>query len=912
MRTIPGRRFTGSRLARGLAACAAIALAAVAGEAGAITLTRSPAAAANCTSVAAPGFTVNWTNPGRAISSNNSWAQANLDGTTSRLLQCLNYGFTVPAQAKVVGIQVNVERRSNRITDGGSHDAAMRIVQGGAIGVVDRSTGTTYPTADATEAHGGPADLWGLAWTAADVNAANFGAAFAATKPSSAGPAHQIRVDHIQIAVTYAPAVVSLVRADANPTAAASVSWTLTFSHAVTGVNAGDFALVQAGGVSGAAITSVTGGGTLWTVTATTGTGNGTLGLDLADNDSIVDTGGTPLGGAGAGNGNFTGEVYTINKLNVSTLNGCSSDSNCPAASRLHTRIANRAFALYLAALKPDGTVETAFNGSATVTLLGRIAAGGAIGANNCPTTATDLSQSLGALAFTAGKRTQAGIVVANAYRDVRVRFACDATNCPPAGVTACSTDNFAVRPDDLAVTATIASPLKAGTVALGDTFTLQARAVANAATTTTYNGTPQVNAALVAAAISGPNNTGTLDGAFAAAAGGTANGTFAYGEVGHFAVGATGVHDSGASRFTIVDPAPGDCTDDFANAYVAADPASKVGCRFGNLAASANFGRFTPDHFASLADGVPIPPIPSVTPFCGTGPAGFTYEGQSALRLRFTLEARNRAGIRTQNYDSAYANGNGLVAVLAENLDDNVDLSARLGHGALPWPVWSAGRFTVDKSGAFGRSAAAGGPFDNLEIGVRVTSGAAGNGDGDGIRVSPEDMSVAGKSGTKLPDTTRVRFGRLWLSSAYGAENITLPVPLEAQYWNGFGFVTNDADDCTTLVPANVRIGGWNPAGFSANLTAANVTLGGAFVAGRGDLKLLAPGARGSAQVCVDLDTAPGLGDTTCQATTPAARVHLQAKRASSPNYDRDPAAAVGFGVHKGPESVIYRRENY
>lgn len=910
MTAFPAHRAFRGPLAR-VAAVAALALAACL-DAHAITLTRNPANAAACTSIAAPGFTVNWTNPGRASASDNSFAQANVDGSTTRLLRCLNYGFTVPAQAKVVGIQVDVERRSNRTSNGGSHDAAMRIVQGGAIGTVDRSTGTTYPTADAFEAHGGAADLWGLAWTAADVNAANFGAAFAATKPSSAGPAHQIRVDLIRISVTYAPVVVSLTRVDANPTAAASVSWTLTFSHAVTGVDAGDFALVQAGGVSGAAITSVVGGGTVWTVTATTGTGNGTLGLDVVDNDSIVDAGGTPLGGALAGDGNFTGEVYTINKLNVATLNGCSPDSNCPAGSRLHTRIANRAFALYLAALKPDGTVETAFNGSATVSLVGRIAAGGPVGADNCPTGATDLTQALGSLAFAAGKRTLTGVVVANAYRDVRVRFACDAANCPPAGVTSCSTDNFAVRPDDLAVTATIASPLKAGTVALGDTFTLHAQARANAAATTTYNGTPQVDTAQVAAVISGPNVTGTLDGAFASAAGGTANGTFAYGEVGHFAIGAAGVHDSGASRFTLADPFPGDCSDDFNNAYAAADPASKVGCRFANQAASANLGRFTPDAFVALADGVPIPPIPSVTPFCGSGPAGFTYEGQSALRLRFTLEARNKAGVRTMNYDASYANGNGLVEVLAENLDDNIDRSARMGHGALPWPVWTSGRFTADKTGAFSRSPAAGGPFDSLEIGVRVTTAAAANGDGDGIRVSPEDMAVAAKNGLKLPGTTRVRFGRLWLTSAYGAENLPLPVPLEAQYWNGFGFVANDADNCTTLVAANTNISAWNPAGFSANLTAANVALGGAFVAGRGNLKLLAPGARGSAQVCVDLDTGAGLGDTTCQATTPASRVHLQAKRAASPNYDRDPAATVGFGVFKGPDSVIYRRENY
>ncbi|MCU1350636.1 MAG: repeat protein, partial [Acidobacteria bacterium] len=56
----------------------------------------------------------------------------------------------------------------------------------------------------------------------------------------------------------------------------------------------------------------VTGSSTIWTVTANTGSGSGTLGLNLADNDSIVDAANNPLGSAGAGNGNFTGEVYNV------------------------------------------------------------------------------------------------------------------------------------------------------------------------------------------------------------------------------------------------------------------------------------------------------------------------------------------------------------------------------------------------------------------------------------------------------------------------------------------------------------------------------------------------------------------------------------------------------------------------
>ena len=64
------------------------------------------------------------------------------------------------------------------------------------------------------------------------------------------------------------------------------------------GVDAADFALATSG-VSGASITGVSGSGTTYTVTASTGTGDGTLGLNLVDNDSITDAAGNPLGGTG-------------------------------------------------------------------------------------------------------------------------------------------------------------------------------------------------------------------------------------------------------------------------------------------------------------------------------------------------------------------------------------------------------------------------------------------------------------------------------------------------------------------------------------------------------------------------------------------------------------------------------------
>ena len=111
------------------------------------------------------------------------------------------------------------------------------------------------------------------------------------------------------------PSVASITRKDTNPTNAASVHFTVTFSADVTGVDISDFTLTTTGGISGASVTGVTGGPTAYTVTVNTGTGNGTIRLDVEDNDSIVDAASNPLGGVGAGNGNFTtGETYVVNK----------------------------------------------------------------------------------------------------------------------------------------------------------------------------------------------------------------------------------------------------------------------------------------------------------------------------------------------------------------------------------------------------------------------------------------------------------------------------------------------------------------------------------------------------------------------------------------------------------------------
>src|SRR6185369_10925183 len=74
----------------------------------------------------------------------------------------------------------------------------------------------------------------------------------------------------------------------------------------------------------------------------------------------------------------------------------------------------------------------------------------------------------------------------------------------------------------------------------------------------------------------------------------------------------------------------------------------------------------------------------------------------------------------------------------------------------------------------------------------------------GNGSITTPTPLvfgSIAFDSGSSF------RYGMLKLASAYGSEMNNLPVALEAQYWNGSAFVTNAADQCTTLASGIVAM---------------------------------------------------------------------------------------------------------
>jgi MSHA biogenesis protein MshQ len=148
-------------------------------------------------------------------------------------------------------------------------------------------------------------------------------------------------------------------------------------------------------------------------------------------------------------------------------------------------------------------------------------------------------------------------------------------------------------------------------------------------------------------------------------------------------------------------------------------------------------------------------------------------------------------------------------------------------------------------------------------------------------------------------------------MRNAYGSELLNLPIPLEAQYWNGSAFIRNDGDSCTSLLPANIGL-----ANFTSNLAAGETSAAAvAFNAGVGNLTLSAPGDGngGSVDLVINLGTtaieAPCSALTPDPVTTGANAGHLQGKWCGA-NYDKDPTARATFGIRKTP--LIYLRENF
>ena len=321
--------------------------------------------------------------------------------------------------------------------------------------------------------------------------------------------------------------------------------------------------------------------------------------------------------------------------------------------------------------------------------------------------------------------------------------------------------------------------------------------------------------------------------------------------------------------------------------------------------------GRFYPDHFFVAAS--PASALTNRSALsCPTSP--FTYLGEN-FGLAFTLQARNTASVITQNYTTASG-----FAKLVPASSAQLGLGARSGATNLTSRVTSissAGTFTAGVSAITATATVnrngtltADGPFAATSVGVAPA-------DSDGVTLLTSDMNVdvdsnAANDHQLVGAPTDFRFGRLRLQSANGSERLPLTMRVEAQYWNGNGFIINGNDSCTPLASNNVALGNYRGNLGSGETTATVLT---AITSGVGTLRLSAPGNGNNGSVDLSINLTSGTAGASCivgmAASTAGSKSWMQGAWCGTA-ADDDPSARATFGIYGASDRVIYLRENY
>ncbi|MFZ4680709.1 MAG: hypothetical protein ACOYLP_11130, partial [Flavobacterium sp.] len=144
-----------------------------------------------------------WSNPGNITAVGSPYATvAPAQQGASNYLMATNYGFSIPANAIINGIQLTISRSSTQSVGTGNRDDQVRLVKNNNLQATDKSSNDVYPTSLQSRTYGSGTDLWGTTWTAADINNSGFGAVLSVFNTRVFGSA-TATVDFMQITVTY-------------------------------------------------------------------------------------------------------------------------------------------------------------------------------------------------------------------------------------------------------------------------------------------------------------------------------------------------------------------------------------------------------------------------------------------------------------------------------------------------------------------------------------------------------------------------------------------------------------------------------------------------------------------------------------------------------------------------------------
>lgn len=325
-------------------------------------------------------------------------------------------------------------------------------------------------------------------------------------------------------------------------------------------------------------------------------------------------------------------------------------------------------------------------------------------------------------------------------------------------------------------------------------------------------------------------------------------------------------------------------------------------------LTPSVTVGRFYPDHFT-------MDP-PTISDSCNS----FSYMGHPAMGFSYRLQAKNVNGNVTSNYHFPTYSNIATISYVAENANDGVNHGGRVQAATANWI--NGVMQVADTSGAFARINILDGPFNNLQLGVRLVDAL------DARQLQGRNMNAdtAGDcnannscNAVALGSPRVMRFGRLRLDDTFGPESVDLPVRFATEYWSNGVFLNSITDSCTIIPLAAISY----PSGTIDNPANRTVPLPGGSTQGQ-YLNLQSDGvhfANGSASHSFSapitgtgrFDVTVNLGAADCDPASGALCLPwLRYDWNQNGNHNDDILlrANIGFGQYRGHDRIIYWRE--
>lgn len=282
------------------------------------------------------------------------------------------------------------------------------------------------------------------------------------------------------------------------------------------------------------------------------------------------------------------------------------------------------------------------------------------------------------------------------------------------------------------------------------------------------------------------------------------------------------------------------------------------------------NVGRFAPSNFALSG---------SVDAAC-TASGAFTYFDQPLADVSFSLTALNHNGSRTVNYYDGFDK----LTNLSLQVEYLGSLLNRLANtSAITWPQnASAGQISyADSDIAFSRLSGA--TLDGAYLDANIVL-VAQSSQLDGANFN--GLTCSGTCVADIGGAVSFAYGRATLINNYGGADEALLLPMRTQYWDGNNWRINSYDSCTGFEHDNIN----DNSGELVSSENGNLSEG-AYEVGTG-MRVSSPNGAGNYPVTYTPDA------------------WLLWDWDGDGQADNPPSATLTYGVYRGNDNIIYKRE--